>query len=183
MLIHVTLGQTGRPTASPECQSHIVHHPRAPEQRSSPSHPDMTPAVSSLALIRAMDVSNRPEMSKPGQPVQRLVVEPLYRCRRSVALSVLLRCSGQRCTCVWNLQACGECWRLSRGGHATSTIISHRLVWCRRGGPVSWCGFDMAGWYGVDVGGWYGVDVAGRGIARHVGSVRGCLEVDMPHPP
>ena len=42
MLTHMTLGQTGRPTASPECHSRITHHPRAPEQRSSRSRPDMT---------------------------------------------------------------------------------------------------------------------------------------------
>ena len=58
--------------------------------------------------VPPMDVSYHPEMSKPGRPVQRLVIEALYRCLRSVALSVLLRWLAQRCTRVGNLQACGS---------------------------------------------------------------------------
>ena len=80
-----------------------------------------------------MHICNCPEVSEPGRPVQWLVVEPLYRCRRPVALSVLLRCSAQRYTRVGNLQACWKCRRLSWSGLATSTMISHRLAWCRRG--------------------------------------------------
>ena len=76
-----------------------------------------------------MDVSYRPEMSKPGRPVQGLVIETLYGCRQSVALSGFLRCSAQRCTRVGNLQACGKCRRLRL---PSPSIRSWEMMGCGR---------------------------------------------------
>ena len=121
------------------------------------------------------------KMSKPGRPVQRLVVETLYRCRRSVALSVLLRCSAQRCTCVGNLQACGKCRRLymSRSGHATSTIISHRLVWCRRGRSRScglvWCRRGQLVWCRRGRSRSGGLVWCRRGRSNNLNSMKKCI--------
>ena len=76
-----------------------------------------------------MDVSHRPEMSKPCRPVQGLVIEALYGCRRSVAMSGFLRCSAQGCTRVRNLQACGKCRRLSRSKHIYINIYIHLYIY------------------------------------------------------
>ena len=114
--------KTGLPIVSPECRSRTVRCLPALVPRPSPFHRGKTP---SARLFPTINVSNRPEMPKPGRPVQRFIVEPLYWCRRSVALSAFLIASAQ--WCIWGLQACGLHLWLSLSRHAASNMFPLRL--------------------------------------------------------
>ena len=71
-----------------------------------------------------MDIGHRPEVSEPGRPVQQLVVETLYRCRRSVTLSSFLPIRRS----IRNFQTHRSSKWLSRSRHVTRCMLSHRLI-------------------------------------------------------
>ena len=72
-------------------------------------------------------------MTKPSQPPDGFIVEPLYRCRWSVARTSFL--AGSVCWRLRHLYA--HRMLVSRRWHSTWGMFTHRQVWCRGRRSVS----------------------------------------------